>query len=376
MRYMNPFSLLLATLSASFTLAATTDVCPTLSSTLTFDGVNATVISSIYILANTNMTIVGGQSVCKAYTIPQIDICRITISITTSPSSSTYMEVWLPSSSNASTLAWNGRFLSTGGGGLNGCVDYDNMVYTSSLGFAVTGDNGGHNGTSGNGIAFLNNNDVVLDFAYRARHAAVVVGKQVSKQYYGLPHKKAYYFGCSTGGRQGLKAAQMFPEDFDGIVAGSPASDFNHLTSWSAHFITLTGLNASDPRYLGLPQWTAVHAEVLRQCDPIDGVLDGILEDASICNFNPERILCSVSTNLTGCLTNTQAQTVRNVFKPVYGLNNGYIYPRLSPGAELSGFTLTGFGALAGGLIGPGPVSLLHCPKTTHFNSVRRLTNT
>jgi len=51
-------------------------------------------------------------------------------------------------------------------------------------------------------------------------HTGAVIGKQLTKLYYGTAHKKSYYLGCSTGGRQGFKAVQTYPEDFDGVVAG------------------------------------------------------------------------------------------------------------------------------------------------------------
>ena len=101
------------------------------------------------------------------------------------------------------------------------------------MGFAVIGDNAGHNGTSYDGTPFMNNNNVMLDWVHRSRHAAVVAGKQVVEQHYGTPHNHSYFIGCSTGGRQGMKSAQSYPEDFDGIVAGSPAMDLNHLIDWS-----------------------------------------------------------------------------------------------------------------------------------------------
>jgi feruloyl esterase len=49
------------------------------------------------------------------------------------------------------------------------------------------------------------------------------MAKQIVRQFYNQDIKYSYYSGCSTGGRQCLKEAQMFPEDFDGIIAGAPA---------------------------------------------------------------------------------------------------------------------------------------------------------
>ena len=38
-----------------------------------------------------------------------------------------------------------------------------------------------------------------------------------------------YWNGCSTGGRQGFEMAQFHPEMFDGILAGSPAFNWNRF---------------------------------------------------------------------------------------------------------------------------------------------------
>lgn len=67
-------------------------------------------------------------------------------------------------------------------------------------------------------------------------HTGVVVGKEITNQYYNQTYKKSYYLGCSTGGRQGFKAVQSYPDDFDGVVAGAPALDFAYLSAWSATF--------------------------------------------------------------------------------------------------------------------------------------------
>jgi feruloyl esterase len=114
-----------------------------------------------------------------------------------------------------------GRFLSTGNGGVSGCIQYEDIAYGTSFGFATVGANNGHNGTSGK--AFHQAPGVVEDFAWRSVRTGVVVGKEITTLFYGKNFTKSYYLGCSTGGRQGMKLAQMFHADFDEIVAGAPA---------------------------------------------------------------------------------------------------------------------------------------------------------
>ncbi|KAK4119270.1 tannase and feruloyl esterase [Parathielavia appendiculata] len=302
--------------------------CSKLAKKLDID--NATVWFTEYVSAGTNMSFPDAHPTCTqgAVTVG-VDFCRVALYVATSNRSGISMEAWLPSN-------WTGRFLSTGNGGLNGCLSYSDMAYTVELGFATVGANNGHNGTSG--APFLNNPDVVEDFAYRSVHTNVVIGKQISKAFYSKKHTKSYYLGCSTGGRQGFKSAQSFPEDFDGIVAGAPAFNFNNLTSWSGHFYLLTGAPGS-PTYLTPAQWTAVHADIMTQCDGLDGYLDGILEDPQLCHYRPESLICPPGTpaNTSTCLTGTQAATVRAVFSDLHGANGAFVYPRMQPGTELLG---------------------------------------
>lgn len=103
----------------------------------------------------------------------------------------------------------------------------------------------------------------------------MVVGKSITAAFYGQNYTKSYYLGCSTGGREGFKSAQSFPDDFDGIVAGSPALDFPNLNSWSGWLGVDTGFDNTSASFVTKAQWALVHAEVLRQCDGIDGAVDG-----------------------------------------------------------------------------------------------------
>ncbi|KAK0265833.1 hypothetical protein LTS02_011443 [Friedmanniomyces endolithicus] len=312
-----------------------------------------TAVSCQAIPANQAVNLVGGPatagcgSTTKTSITPEVDVCRITLSITTSGESEAYMEVWLP---NNSTEAWNGRTLSTDNGGANGCVHYVDMQYVTSLGFAAIGDNGGHNSSAFDGGWMYFNNEGILDWVYRARHAATEAGKQVINQFYGEKPSYSYYLGCSTGGQQGLHSAQYFPDDFDGIIAGSAAADFNHLQAWSGRFIELTGLNSTDPRFLTLAQWTLVQSYIFNQCDAaLDGVNDGILEDPTICKFDATAIpVCGAASNST-CLTSTQINTVQQVFTELYNTAGDLLYPQLLYGSQIDAFHL---GQLSGSIQG------------------------
>jgi feruloyl esterase len=165
-------------------------------------------------------------------------------------------------------------------------------------------------------------------------HTGVVVGKQITQAFYGSQHKKSYYLGCSTGGRQGWKSAQSFPEDFDGIIAGAPAIAFNNLSSWSGHFPPLTG-SVNSSTFVPTNLWPAIHADVLKQCDSLDGYADGILEDASICNYTASGLLCG-SSNSTACLTAQQVNTVNRIYSPLLASDGSLVYPRMQPGSEIA----------------------------------------
>lgn len=196
------------------------------------------------------------------------------------------------------------------------------------MGFASVGTNSGHNGSSGR--ALLNNPDAVEDFAYRSVHTGVVVGKELTTHFYGVPYTKSYYSGCSTGGRQGFKEMQDFPYDFDGILAGAPAIAFTRLVSWGGMFFQKTGPEDAET-FITSKLWAVVYDEVLRQCDALDGAVDGILEHPDLCQFNPEVLLCGQG-QTSQCLTGKQAEQVRAVFSPLYGQGGQLLYPRLQPG--------------------------------------------
>jgi feruloyl esterase len=324
---------LLATLaSAQKTVSKPRSSCAAIAGSFAYD--NVKVNFAQFIPAGTNLTLEqdGQLATCArpAQVVP-VDLCRVAMFVKTSDISNITLEAWLPTE-------WTGRFLSTGNGGLSGCIQYEDIAYGTSFGFATVGANNGHNGTSGE--AFYLNDEVVKDFSWRSVHTGVVVGKAVTEAYYKKDYTKSYYLGCSTGGRQGFKEVQDFPADFDGVVVGAPAVAFNNLTSWSGSFYLKTG-PPDSPGFLTPDQWVLVHGDVLDQCDDLDGVADGIIEDPDLCQYNPVTLQCPLGEEAgTSCLSAAQVETVRQVFQPLWGwgANNqtALIFPRIQPGSEVS----------------------------------------
>jgi feruloyl esterase len=143
--------------------------------------------------------------------------------------------------------------------------------------------------------------------------------------------------GCSTGGRQATQAALKFPADFDGILAGAPATDFNHLVHWTNMITQYIGAPACDssPTFITQELWKTVEAEVLQQCDSIDGVLNGYITEPDACDFRPEAILCHPDAPLDPCLTLPQVEALRKIYSPLYGPGSQLLYPRYDPGTTL-----------------------------------------
>ncbi|KAJ3753909.1 feruloyl esterase, type B [Lentinula raphanica] len=288
---------------------------------------NTTVFFAEVVPAGTNLTFPDQDPSCAFTSSSQVvlaDICRIALNVSTSTSSGIIMEAWLPKN-------WTGRFLGTGNGGLDGCIQYLDLAYTTALGFAAVGSNNGHNGTSG--ASFYHNPEVLADFVYRSIHTSAVIGKEITRLFYGTAHNTSYYLGCSTGGRQGFKSMQDF-DDFDGIVAGAPGINWNSLMSWEDYIYSALG-NKSSPTFISSDDWVGlVHENIMKQCDAIDGVVDGIIEDPNLCDYRPEDLICTSNSNNSDCLTADQVHALRLVFSPLYNSDGQLMYPRQQPGSE------------------------------------------
>ena len=145
--------------------------------------------------------------------------CRVEATLTPSSDSDIKIEVWLP------TANWNGKFQAVGNGAWNGAIGYAALAEALRRGYAASSTDTGHAG--GSASFALGHPEKLIDFAYRSEHEMTVKAKAIVNAFYGSAPKYSYWNGCSAGGRQALKEAQMFPADFDGIIAGAPGLDWS-----------------------------------------------------------------------------------------------------------------------------------------------------
>jgi feruloyl esterase len=213
--------------------------------------------------------------------------------------------------------AWNGKLVGLGGGGWAGNLTLDRSgarAYTAAanlaLGYATAQTDGGHPATEIWNTSWAANVESFKDFSYRAVHLMTTVGKAVVAQYYGKPQKRAYFQGCSTGGRQGLMEVQRFPEDYDGVISGAPVYSF--LTQTSA--LVRNEAFAKPGAALTAGQVARLHDAALAACDAQDGLKDGIVTDPRACSFDPATLQCPEGAATPDCLTAPEVAAVREVY--------------------------------------------------------------
>jgi tannase/feruloyl esterase len=237
---------------------------------------------------------------------------------------------------------WNGRFLLTGGGGLDGVLNpaLGNVFGTLnppalSRGFAVASTDGGHRGTSMLDARFALDQQARLDYAFNAVDKVTLKAKELITAYYGRAPQRSYFLGCSNGGRQGMLAAQRFPEYFDGIVAGAPIFNMSRIVAnqiWNVQVLTrIAPRDASGAailsRALTDKQLESVSTAALQACDALDGIADGMINDFKACRFDPATLQCSAKPG-EACLSSAQVSALKDIFSGARNSRGESLYGR------------------------------------------------
>ncbi|HEX4137431.1 MAG TPA: tannase/feruloyl esterase family alpha/beta hydrolase [Bryobacteraceae bacterium] len=270
-----------------------------------------------------------GRGAAVYKTLPAF--CRIAATLKPSTDSDIRIEIWMPAA------GWNGKLQSVGNGAWAGTISYPAMATALAAGYAAASTDTGH---AGNNPDFIPDHpEKVIDFAYRSVHEMTVAAKAIVAAYYNKGPQYSYWNGCSTGGRQALAEAQRFPNDYDGIVAGAPANYVTRLQGSQVWTAAVTHQN--DAGYIPPTKYAAIHKAALDQCDALDGVKDGVIEDPTRCTFDPKVLECKGEDG-PSCLTAPQVEVARRIYAGPTSRSGQNIFPGLEPGSEMGWATLSG----------------------------------
>jgi feruloyl esterase len=257
------------------------------------------------------------------------NVCRVT-AVTTHPPMGDKVRIWLA----IPTTGWNGRFLGNGGGGFSG-GSAGSVTGPVAAGYAAGATDTGHEGQSGSFALDANGRldwQGIRNNAHLGIHEMTVTGKALTQAMYGVAPRYAYFNGCSTGGRQGLMEAQRYPQDYNGIMSGAPAINWNrfHIQHLWGPVVMNAAANPVAPCKLA-----AATAAAIAACDGIDGVKDGVIEDPKRCSYDP-KALVGTSAGDCGAFTDGDANVVRKLWEGPRRQDGSFLWYGLPRGADLN----------------------------------------
>ncbi|TCM48234.1 tannase/feruloyl esterase [Kribbella sp. VKM Ac-2568] len=261
------------------------------------------------------------------------------------------VKVWAP------VEGWNGRFQGAGGSGYSAGDFGVPLAEGVKKGYAVGSTDAGVT------LSFIDvsawaltpdgrvNQPLLENFASRSVHDLAVVGKAVTKAYYGRAASYSYWNGCSTGGRQGYLEAQRYPDDFDGILAAAPA------VNWSKWAVAAQWPNVvmnQEHNVLSKCEFDAFNAAAVEACDRLDGVADGIIGRPLDCTWDPARLIGKkiVCDGKELTISTADATVVRRIWQGPVSPSGQKLWYGLTRGSD--------FGGLAATLPGPDGSSVAY----------------
>ena len=226
---------------------------------------------------------------------------------------------------------WNGKLLGLGGGGWAGNVHFEAAAQGLAKGYATAQTDGGHEATDLWNTTWAASPAAVDDFAHRAIHVMTTTGKSVVAKYYGQSQKRAYFQGCSTGGRQALMEVQRYPDDYNGVIAGAPVYTLTTQTMGMLRSLAFSKPGAS----VTSAQLAHLNQAALAACDAQDGLKDGIVTDPRMCQLDPAVIQCKAGESGDSCLTPAQVAAVKTLYDGIKTSSGEYASYPISRGSEL-----------------------------------------
>ena len=216
---------------------------------------------------------------------------------------------------------WNGKFIMGGGGGFvgalhNAAYDWWNVI---PQGWATVGTDTGHKGNPADASWALNSLERQVNFGHKAVHRTAANSKAMIEDYFGSKISRSIFFGCSRGGGQALMLAQRSPGLFDGIYAGAPAyawtTELGGRWAWNAQRMYPDLDQLAEP-VIDDDALALIGGAVMAQCDALDGLKDGILNDPRQCDFDVASLACDADAS-SQCLSPEQVKVAQAIYSDV-----------------------------------------------------------
>ena len=200
---------------------------------------------------------------------------------------------------------WNGKFYFSGVGGLGGRIG--SLDKGLARRYASASTDTGHDAADPNWGA---NRAKEIDYGHRGTHVSAVAGKAIAAAFYAKPVQHAYFEGCSNGGRQAFMEVQRYPEDFDGIIGGHPATG---TPMQAGRAVVYQHMLASPDNLLTTEKIELLSRATLAACDAKDGLTDGLISNPPACGFDVAALTCKAG-DAADCLTPGQVTTVKKIY--------------------------------------------------------------
>jgi hypothetical protein len=132
--------------------------------------------------------------------------------------------------------------------------------------------------------------------------------------------------------------AQRYPTAYDGIAAGAPGihwTQFFPTMLWPQQVMKTLG------QYPHPCEIDAVTAAAISACDPMDGVVDGVIGDVDAClaNFDPFSVVgqaIDCAEMETPAISSAAAAVANATWQGMRNAQGVHLYPGLSPGTDIS----------------------------------------
>jgi pimeloyl-ACP methyl ester carboxylesterase len=227
---------------------------------------------------------------------------------------------------------WNGKFVFQGGGGMDGVLRPALGVIGAAMssppnalsnGYAVASTDAGHLEEPGPLGPYLFGLDPKArqDKGYSSVPPVAEAGKAAIAKLYAKPAARAYFVGCSNGGRQAMMATQRYPELFDGVVAAAPAHRVP-LAAMDAMGHNQAFLSVAPKGEDGKPDMGSAFSNdelklvadaILEKCDALDGAKDGMVQSVTACKFDSSVLACKPGQN-SACLPEAKVKALARIY--------------------------------------------------------------